>query len=1342
VAVVAVTYAVSTALFVDALPAALVEDDQASLAAADSLEEGDVAGGSPYKQVGEAAGSRYVSQEEDARQREAANTQLVALAKERKSKAQAKRNAHLAKLAARVPKVVMETDQEAEKTAEIITATSKKVDKALETKIGKQVQAKLRSINEKRKAAAAAVALKKDRKKAMAQNELPANQEPSEVSSPVSHKQSPPPTDGLSEHAKSPIAAVRAQDHAEKQVRKELHKAPKKKFSYNLKKAEAKAEKQQKAAPKPAAKQGGKKADPNLSKAAHRVAKGVGCFTADNECNPEACLCKKGQAPVPLPKAQPKLSKAAHPAKGVGCFTADNECNPEACLCRKGHPPTPLPKAVHAKVTKDISPQTAHAKVSKGVNPKTAHAKVTKGVGCFTADNECNPEACLCKKGQAPVPKHEVMLGESGLPTAAPTYEALPPDPDAPGSAGQMKAVPAQGEHFAEKAAKEYVTFSHPDKFQKSILAGAQKAISKEKEMGAELTAAAKEQHSLHKWDKAAKAEMKAGHVKAERADADHAWHAAMEVTKAEQKVPVLASSMTAQGDNLAKTFPTINAKTGKVVEGEKFNAKANVPNVPIGGQTDVERTSMNAAFAAIAHKEAKAHQAAKVKAAQKAQADAEVAAVNKLTKNPQVAAAALKIMATKPAPTAFIEVAESKSDTKQFANAEELGESKAHAEDALKAMAAKQKRATQARISRWTMKHTANLGKLMVTTQAVDKALVAKRAKVTSVQKQLGQLRTMLQRVVKGDKKLQDDDSSIVESTEELSREELGDVQGHDDQDSEEMDLGESSDANESDEDDLGASLAEMSASFAKIQSSMQTASQQEAQIEAAAALKAKTKEANLKHKAGLEMKKQKAQALETLGEAKSSAKAKPAQKIGARLQKKLDKEEAQIRMTTVKKVKAMHKLEKDTNAKRAKNLSKAAPITKLTPEMQTRMEYQRMYLQTEMQKAEQAKADLENKVENVKNNDAEHLRRLTDSVAQKRHVLKRDMQMVQNLKDEYERDHELGEGVQSTSGAAALAQDEAQQEKSDIQDDKKVIAQSDKVIRALKDTLGDNHASLLKTAKGYLGISKAPGPISALMGGTLGESAEIKATDTEGLNGSPLNTAQIKLGSQIAVSKAALKLKIHELEALGTKETSLMGQAQRFHDAAMNARAHEYEAQSRTAAMSKEVGSLNNNVARHERSMELGEALFSKEKEEGEEEEQQDLGESSSTQGSVTALQDEIDHERDQMAAAEAEIKRIAVKGPKIVRDQIALDKVKYGAVLKKANNAYNKLHSRFVHTAAMLSPKLKSQQALDEAVADEKSRETDFANKLNHVAEYAQEVDRKAKAAESAARQSESA
>merc|ERR1712196_349348 len=106
----------------------------------------------------------------------------------------------------------------------------------------------------------------------------------------------------------------------------------------------------------------------------------------------------------------------------------------------------------------------------------------------------------------------------------------------------------------------------------------------------------------------------------------------------------------------------------------------------------------------------------------------------------------------------------------------------------------------------------------------------------------------------------------------------------------------------------------------------------------------------------------------------------------------------------------------------------------------------------------------------------------------------------------------------------------------------------------------------------------------------------SEIHATDTNSIRGIPVGEA-----------KTELKMKLDKFAALQTTADSLRRQAERLHNAAATAEDHESRALSGTHAMANVVSHLTSNLGRHEGEMELGEALFNKEKTE-------DLGESAS--------------------------------------------------------------------------------------------------------------------------------
>lgn len=352
-----------------------------------------------------------------------------------------------------------------------------------------------------------------------------------------------------------------------------------------------------------------------------------------------------------------------------------------------------------------------------------------------------------------------------------------------------------------------------------------------------------------------------------------------------------------------------------------------------------------------------------------------------------------------------------------------------------------------------------------------------------------------------------------------------------------------------------------------------------------------------------------------------------------------------------------------------------------------------------------------------------------LTADIGDKRKILKGDLNELQMLQDEYERDHEMGEGLHSQVGAATLADKEAHQEREDLKIESGVVEATHTMAHELTQMHMDTQNSMMRSAKALIGIHDGSDK-------ELGENAEVSATDTDSVEGAALGQSQIKLAAKIAMAKTALQLKLSKFDALRQREKDLISQAKHLHRAALGARSGEYDEQTRTSAMQNIVKDLDRGVERHEESMELGETLFRKEKSEMEE---GDLGESSSSDDSagLPPIQAEINFEHQKLAQAEAEIRHLAQDGPKIVKEQIAVDKKRYGKGLKIANAKLNALHKRFARAAKQLSPKLTSQVALDDAKRDEESRQEDYAHDLDNVSAYANMVDVKAKESEDAAR-----
>jgi len=644
-------------------------------------------------------------------------------------------------------------------------------------------------------------------------------------------------------------------------------------------------------------------------------------------------------------------------------------------------------------------------------------------------------------------------------------------------------------------------------------------------------------------------------------------------------------------------------------------------------------------------------------------------------------------------------------SERDALLNAERLGEAKAHAADeaksVLKAAHEKALRRSQKAVQQWTIKNTAKLGKVMVVTQAVDAALARKTKSLADKRKKLKQLRNMLTEVATRENMVESKDKEIQRSTVELSREELGEsASTMKSSESQDLDLGESSDVTDSD-DSIGVSLAKMSAQFASIQHRVNDAASEEMRLERSTAMAKKAKESASKHKI---------QHRESTN--KSMQKQKVAKKLASnksqQLEKKLAREEATLRQTTVAKVKAQYNLQNAVNQARAhaKKLGESRhPITQLTPEMETREEYQRMYVQNVEQQALQKRTELQNKLADLKGNDARHLKVLVDDIREKRKVLKSDIGALKTLSGHYQEDHELGEGLHDTHGAATLANAIAKMQKQNTDDEAKIIAQTD----ALSNELNDRDVGSETTLSSAKDVLKSTAP-TGMQGHDIGETAG--------------GIAQVHLASELAAARTALKMKTNQLRAMSKQNAALASSVRDLHNEAVNAKAREYESESHTGAMRQITKAMSDRVERNEENLELSETLFARES-------SKDLGESGST-GQTAPIQAELDYEQEAMAKAQAQIRRITETAPKLMKEQIATDNKVLGAKLKAANAKLNKLHSHFVNAAKMLSPKITSQVALDDAVRMEQSRQDDYQRNLKDVRSYANKVTVKEKEA----------
>lgn len=305
-------------------------------------------------------------------------------------------------------------------------------------------------------------------------------------------------------------------------------------------------------------------------------------------------------------------------------------------------------------------------------------------------------------------------------------------------------------------------------------------------------------------------------------------------------------------------------------------------------------------------------------------------------------------------------------------------------------------------------------------------------------------------------------------------------------------------------------------------------------------------------------------------------------------------------------------------------------------------------------------------------------------------------------------------------------MATAEAQQEKADIKIETHVSNKATHLVQKLKRDQVTQQKALMDSAAKALG-SDVPSQITTPQHEELDESNDLGESSSIEDNSPALGyNAQMKLAAQLSEARTGLKLKMSRFQTLRTRETALIAQATQLAKATSDAQAREYDAQTRTDAMQHAAERLGRLIGHNEEKMKLSETLFK------EETKDEDLGESSSPSKPVPPIQAEINDEQQKLAEANAELSQMAKDGSRLYNMQIANDKKMLGKKLKEQDTKLNKLHQRFVHAAAGLSPTIKSQNALNAAVEDEKDTEHDYRKKLDDIAAYANMVDAKAKEA----------
>merc|ERR1711871_202284 len=329
-----------------------------------------------------------------------------------------------------------------------------------------------------RKAQNVAADAKEGRDKALEKATLPRLQGAAVVPTTFKSDGSAPPADGITEATAVANPEMKRQDRAAAEAEEEIR-------ADELGEARPVTKRLRKATKLP------KGTGPGQTKE-QQSRKPVSCFRA-GKCDPEACLCKLGQDPVPW--VQLRKQNMAHSERKKGdasCTKAGtDECDPEACLCRQDGNHVPLSKA---KVT-------------------TAGKK--GDASCIKAGtDECDPEACLCRHGQPPVLRHTLhkkqhpRLGAEGPSGHVDPnlkkgyYERMP-------NLQGHKPVLPEAEQFADQAVEKFVHWDHPDKFQKQEQKQAEGAIATEHKIYNKLKQMGDAHDAARKLEKAGIAEFK-----------------------------------------------------------------------------------------------------------------------------------------------------------------------------------------------------------------------------------------------------------------------------------------------------------------------------------------------------------------------------------------------------------------------------------------------------------------------------------------------------------------------------------------------------------------------------------------------------------------------------------------------------------------------------------------------------------------------------------------------------------------------------------------------------------------------------------------------------------------
>lgn len=411
---------------------------------------------------------------------------------------------------------------------------------------------------------------------------------------------------------------------------------------------------------------------------------------------------------------------------------------------------------------------------------------------------------------------------------------------------------------------------------------------------------------------------------------------------------------------------------------------------------------------------------------------------------------------------------------------------------------------------------------------------------------------------------------------------------------------------------------------------------------------------------------------------------------------------QEARLRMTTVAQVEAESHLAAALAAKRkheAMRLKNTKPVTKMSSYDVNREMYKRMYLQNAEEQATQAKVDLQNKLTDVREADEQHLKEALLRIKDHKAGVKAALRDAYKLRESVEEDEELGESLENTQPSQIVKQLQKTQQHAMVLE--RQVANDAKVL-----------------------MNKVQG-VQAYNEGVAGLAHNI-------LKDVP-NTPDITLQADIGSSSMKLQLQLEHLKQVDSKANKMAAALRAVQTVVEHASIHERIAHQHLTQVAHVLHRVNHGVARETSTLELSSTKLRRsqaeeEFDESNQSEEVELGES----GESTPITAQQNWESNQLAKAQSDLEQIHMDTPSLIKHQVAVDKTHLSKIMGAAQKDLESEENKFHSVANSISPTLKNNQLLQEAINREQDRKDRYAQQLAFVArrvKLVSEAERKA-------------